>query len=150
MAGRIRAEILRRHAPVPCGLAGPGRIARSHRHIAGRTGNAEFTIGGSVNAALLNLTKALADRGIREGIRVNAVNPGSIATERTRKRIETLAVERAISVGQAADELSRQLRVARFGTPEEVASLVGFLVSTAAAYVQGAIIDVDGGQTRTL
>ncbi len=99
---------------------------------------------------MLNLTKALADRGIREGIRVNAVNPGSIATERTRKRIETLAVERAISVGQAADELSRQLRVARFGTPEEVASLVGFLVSTAAAYVQGAIIDVDGGQTRTL
>ena len=36
--------------------------------IGGRTGNAEFAIGGSVNAALLNLTKALADRGIREGI----------------------------------------------------------------------------------
>ena len=118
--------------------------------IGGRTGNAEFTIGGSVNAALLNLTKALADRGIRDGVRVNAVNPSSIATERTRKRIETLAAERAISVGQAADELSRQLRVARFGTPEEVASVVGFLVSAAAAYVQGAIIDVDGGQTRTL
>ena len=118
--------------------------------IGGRTGNAEFTIGGSVNAALLNLTKALADRGIRDGIRVNAVNPSSIATERTRKRIEALAAERAISVAQAADELSRQLRVARFGTPEEVASVVGFLVSGAAAYVQGAIIDVDGGQTRTL
>ena len=118
--------------------------------IGGRTGNAEFTIGGSVNAALLNLTKALADRGIRDGIRVNAVNPSSIATERTRKRIETLAAERAISVAQAADELSRQLRVARFGTPGEVAGVVGFLVSGAAAYVQGAIIDVDGGQTRTL
>ena len=40
-----------------------------------------------MNAALLNLTKALADRGIRDGIRVNAVNPSSLATKRTRKRI---------------------------------------------------------------
>src|SRR5215471_13299873 len=52
--------------------------------IGGRTGSAEFTIGGSVNAALLNLTKALADRGVAEGVRVNAINPGSIATERLR------------------------------------------------------------------
>ena len=48
--------------------------------IGGRTGSAEFSIGGSVNAALLNLTKSLADRGVKEGVRVNAINPGSIAT----------------------------------------------------------------------
>src|SRR5579871_4921991 len=47
--------------------------------IGGRTGSAEFAVGGAVNAALLNLTKALADRGVREGVRVNAVNPGAIA-----------------------------------------------------------------------
>jgi 3-oxoacyl-[acyl-carrier protein] reductase len=118
--------------------------------IGGRTGSAEFTIGGSVNAALLNLTKALADRGIRDGIRVNAVNPSSIATERTRKRIEALATERGITVDEAAAMLAQQLRVARFGTPEEIANVVGFLVSDAASYMQGAIVDVDGGQTRTL
>ena len=118
--------------------------------IGGRTGSAEFTIGGSVNAALLNLTKALADRGIRDGVRVNAVNPSSIATDRTRQRIERLAAERGISVEEAAAELARQLRVARFGTPEEVAQVVAFLVSDAASYMQGAIVDVDGGQTRTL
>lgn len=118
--------------------------------IGGRTGSAEFTIGGSVNAALLNLTKALADRGVQDGVRVNAVNPSSIATERTRKRIDALAIELAITPQQAADTLSRKLRVARFGTPEEIANVVGFLVSEAAGYVQGAIIDVDGGQTRTL
>lgn len=118
--------------------------------IGGRTGNAEFTIGGSVNAALLNLTKALADRGVREGVRVNAVNPSSIATERTRKRIEALAADKKITVDQASAELAHQLRVARFGTPTEVANVVGFLVSDAASYMQGAIIDVDGGQTRTL
>ena len=50
--------------------------------VGGRTGSAEFTIGGAVNAALMNLTKALADRGVRDGVRVNAINPGSIATER--------------------------------------------------------------------
>ncbi|WP_447936373.1 SDR family oxidoreductase [Thermomonas fusca] len=118
--------------------------------IGGRTGNAEFTIGGSVNAALLNFTKALADRGIRDGVRVNAVNPSSIATERTRKRIDALAVERGVTAEQAAAELAHQLRVARFGTPDEVARVVGFLVSDAASYMQGAIVDVDGGQTRTL
>jgi 3-oxoacyl-[acyl-carrier protein] reductase len=118
--------------------------------IGGRTGSAEFTIGGSVNAALLNLTKALADRGIRDGVRVNAVNPSSIATERTRVRIEALAAERGIATDEAAGELARQLRVARFGTPEEIAQVVGFLVSPGASYMQGAIVDVDGGQTRTL
>ena len=43
--------------------------------IGGRTGQAEFAIGGAVNAALLNLTKVLADRGVKDGVRVNAINP---------------------------------------------------------------------------
>lgn len=142
------AARLCRHA-WPTLVATGGRIVNI-AGIGGRTGSAEFTIGGSVNAALLNLTKALADRGVRDGVRVNAVNPSSIATERTRKRIETLAAERGISVDEAGAELARQLRVARFGTPEEIAQVVGFLVSDAASYMQGAIVDVDGGQTRTL
>jgi 3-oxoacyl-[acyl-carrier protein] reductase len=118
--------------------------------IGGRTGNAEFTIGGSVNAALLNLTKALADRGVRDGVRVNAVNPSGIATERTQVRIDHLALERGIAPEAAAAELAKDLRVARFGRPEEIASVVAFLASDRASYMQGAIVDVDGGQTRTL
>lgn len=118
--------------------------------IGGRTGSAEFTIGGSVNAALLNLTKALADRGVREGVRVNAVNPSAIATERTQVRIDRLAQGRGISGDEAAAALARDLRVARFGTPGEIASVVAFLCSPGASYMQGAIVDVDGGQTRTL
>ncbi len=118
--------------------------------IGGRTGNAEFTIGGSVNAALLNLTKALADRGVQDGVRVNAINPSSIATERTKKRISDIAMRNGTSEEMAAAELAHRLHVSRFGTPEEVASVVGFLVSGRSSYIQGAIIDVDGGQTRTL
>jgi NAD(P)-dependent dehydrogenase (short-subunit alcohol dehydrogenase family) len=118
--------------------------------IGGRTGNAEFAIGGSVNAALLNLTKALADRGVGDGVRVNAVNPSSIATERTQVRIDAIARERDLDSAQAAHELARKLGVARFGEPAEIARVVAFLVSDAASYMQGAIVDVDGGQTRTL
>jgi len=118
--------------------------------IGGRTGSAEFAIGGAVNAALSNLTKSLADRGVREGVRVNAVNPSAIATERTQVRIDALARERGLDPAAAAAELARTLGVARFGAPQEVARVVAFLVSDAASYMQGAIVDVDGGQTRTL
>jgi 3-oxoacyl-[acyl-carrier protein] reductase len=118
--------------------------------IGGRTGSAEFAIGGAVNAALLNLTKVLADRGVRDGIRVNAINPGGILTDRLRGRIEAFAAEKGLDEPQAQVQLARSMGVARFGTPEEIARLTAFLASPASAYCQGSIVDADGGQTRTL
>ena len=118
--------------------------------IGGRTGKADFTIGGSVNAALLNLTKALADRGLRDGVRVNAVNPSSIATERLRTRIERLAADEGIDIATATRRMAETLGVVRFGEPEEVANAVVFLASPRSGYCHGTILDVDGGQTRTL
>ena len=118
--------------------------------VGGRTGSAEFTIGGAVNAALMNLTKALADRGIKDGVRVNAINPGSIATERLQIRIRKYAEENNIDPGEAARRMPREMKIARFGEPAEIARAVAFLASPQAAYIQGSILDVDGGTTRTL
>lgn len=118
--------------------------------VGGRTGQAEFAIGGSVNAAGMNLTKVLADRGVIDGVRVNAINPGAIATERLQVRVRSFAKEQGISDADAAVKLPRRMGVARFGEPAEIAWTVAFLASPQAAYLQGAVIDVDGGMTRTL
>jgi NAD(P)-dependent dehydrogenase (short-subunit alcohol dehydrogenase family) len=118
--------------------------------IGGRTGSADFTIGGAVNSALLNLTKALADRGVMDGVRVNAINPGSIVTDRLKLRLRTVAAEQGVGEAEAARAMTLASRVARFGEPTEIARAVAFLASPQADYFQGALLDIDGGQTRTL
>ncbi len=118
--------------------------------VGGRTGSAEFTIGGAVNAALMNFTKALADRGVKDGVRVNAINPGSITTERLQTRIQNYAKTNNISLEEAVQRLPLEMKIVRFGDPSEIARTVAFLASPQASYFQGSILDVDGGATRAL
>ena len=118
--------------------------------IGGRTGSAEFAIGGSVNAAFRLLTKALADRGVRDGVRVNAINPGSIKTERLDIRLKQFAEENSIPLAQAETQMAKASGVSRFGQPSEIAAAVAFLASPACGFCHAALLDIDGGQTRTL
>ena len=118
--------------------------------VGGRTPGAQFAIGGSVNAAILSFTKALADAGIREGIQVNAINPGPVRTDRLTRRLEAVAAEKGIDLAAAAREFVRQAGVTRVGEPEDIAGLVSFVVGPEGRFLQGALIDMDGGTTKTI
>ncbi len=118
--------------------------------VGGRAGAPEAGVVGAVNAAVMHLTKTLAARGVADGVRVNAVNPGSIVTDRLAARLRALAAQEGVTEAEAAARQAARLGVARFGQPEEIARVVAFLASPRSAYLQGAILDVDGGQNRAL
>jgi 3-oxoacyl-[acyl-carrier protein] reductase len=118
--------------------------------VGGRTPGAEFAIGGSVNSGLLAFTKTMAEIGIRDGIRVNAINPGAIETDRLQRTLARYAAEKGVSVEEARRLLPQERGIERFGRVEEIADAVCFLASPRADYAQGALIDIDGGATRTV
>lgn len=116
----------------------------------GRTPGAQFTIGGSVNAGLLSLTKALADAGISDGVQVNAINPGMVRTERFLKRLAAYGAAHDLDAAAAEEQMIRENEITRIGEPEDIANLVAFVVSPAGRFLQGALIDMDGGSTKTI
>lgn len=116
----------------------------------GRTPGAEFAIGGSVNAAMQSFTKAMAELGIADGVQVNVINPGLIRTGRLQKRLEALAAEKGIDLVAAEREMVAQTRTTRIGEPADIAALVAFIAGPEGRFLQGAMIDMDGGSTKTL
>jgi NAD(P)-dependent dehydrogenase (short-subunit alcohol dehydrogenase family) len=118
--------------------------------VGGRTPGAMFAIGGSVNAAMLSLTKSLAEAGLSAGIQVNAVNPGAIRTERLEKRLTALAESRNMSLADAERAFVEDEQVTRIGKPEDIANLIVFMVSAQGRFLHGALVDMDGGATKTI
>src|ERR1700712_1834918 len=118
--------------------------------IGSRAGSAGFTIGGSVNVALLNFTKAMADIGVTKAVRVDAINPGLIQTDRFTRNIERVMRDHGLSRDDALMFLVSSHGTTRVGQPEEVGALVAYLASNRAGFIQGSIIDIDGGATRSL
>jgi 3-oxoacyl-[acyl-carrier protein] reductase len=118
--------------------------------VGGRMPGPQFTIGGSVNAALLSFTKAMADVGVRDGVQVNAVNPGNIRTDRFRRMLETTAVQHGIDIAAAERKIIETARTIRIGEPDDIAALVAFIVSPEGRFLQGALIDMDGGAIKVI
>jgi 3-oxoacyl-[acyl-carrier protein] reductase len=109
-----------------------GCIVQLSSTLASRPGRGNSVYAGT-KGFLESFTRALAAEVGQRGIRVNAVAPGVIETDMS-------APVRAL----AADAIRERIGLRRFGTPSEVAELIAFLVSDAAAYVHGAVIPVDG------
>jgi 3-oxoacyl-[acyl-carrier protein] reductase len=118
--------------------------------VGGRTPGPLFSIGGSVNAAMNCLTKSLADTGVHDKVRVNAVLPGYVRTERLRKRFEAVVKQTGVDIGQAEQRFIDDSKILQFGEPEDIAGLVAFIVGPEGRFFHGALIDMDGGATKAL
>jgi NAD(P)-dependent dehydrogenase (short-subunit alcohol dehydrogenase family) len=118
--------------------------------VLAQTPNANALIGSTLAASVIALTKGLAEFGRPDGIRVNGISPGLIDTGRFRARLQEIAEEQQVSFEQARDQLVQRLGIKRLGTAQEVADVVDFLLSERNTYIDGAIIDVDGGMTKSV
>ena len=110
-------------------------------HMSSVNGSMAIPTIASYNASkggLEQLTRVMAIGLADRGIRVNAVGPGTIATELARAAV--------LGSDEARDRILSRTPLRRLGEPDEVAEVVAFLLSDAASYITGEIVDIDGGR----
>ena len=100
----------------------------------------------ATKAAMVATGKALAGKYGRDGVLVNSVLPGLIHTAMWDRAAGEVAEASGSSAEQVLANNSKSVPVGRYGTAEEVANVIAFLCTDAASYVNGAAINVDGGQ----
>jgi NAD(P)-dependent dehydrogenase (short-subunit alcohol dehydrogenase family) len=105
---------------------------------------------GAANAADINFASSLAEQYGPQGIRVNTVNPGPVATDRWDGLEKAFARDKGVDQDRAHELALQSLPLGRICTPEEVANLVVFLASERASYLNGAHIPIDGGQRKAI
>ncbi|HEX7892283.1 MAG TPA: SDR family oxidoreductase [Ramlibacter sp.] len=113
----------------------------------GKVANPTHLAGGAANAALMLVTAGLASAYAGRGVRINAINPAQVLTERLRARLDAEARLAASEGRPAPGAPGEKLPMGRPAAPEEIANVAVFLASPRASYVNGAIVAVDGAST---
>jgi 3-oxoacyl-[acyl-carrier protein] reductase len=109
---------------------------------------ANLLLSNSIRAATVGLTKSLALELGKDGIRFNSILPGWTETERVTELMTARATANNSTVGEETRKQSEQSPLGRLGHPEEFAAAAVFLVSPAASYITGVMLNVDGGMYK--
>jgi 3-oxoacyl-[acyl-carrier protein] reductase len=107
-----------------------------------------FAAVAAINAAIIALAKAFAEQGIKDDVQVNSVVPGPVMTNRRKSFLEKWSRANGMTVEEATRRFPEEAGISRYGTPEEVADLMAFLVSPAAKWLTGTSVRIDGGEIK--
>lgn len=107
-----------------------------------------FAAVAAINAAIIALAKAFAERGIKDGVQVNSIVPGAVMTGRRESFFKKWAPAHNMTFDEAVKRFPEEAGIARFGKPEEIAELMAFMVSPAAKWLTGASVRMDGGEVK--
>jgi 3-oxoacyl-[acyl-carrier protein] reductase len=138
-AANVRSVVLlaqrfaERHQPAPFGTAPTGRMLwfTSGQHLGPMDGEIAYAIS---KGALHQMTKSVAQALSRSRIVANCINPGPVDT--------------GYETGEAHRTVARMFPDGRWGTPDDVANLVAFLVSDEGSWIRGQVLDSEGGFDR--
>jgi 3-oxoacyl-[acyl-carrier protein] reductase len=109
-----------------------------------------FAAVATINAAIVAMAKAFAQRGIKEGVQVNSVLPGPVFTNRRRTYMEKYAPAHNMTVEEALEKFPTEAGITRYGQPEDIANLIAFLVSPEGKWMTGSAVRMDGGEIKTV
>ena len=110
---------------------------------------AGLTASNAIRAAMAGWAKTLAREIAGNGVTVNVVMPGSMATDRILSFDQREAQSQGVSIAEVRSRNEADIPARRYGRPEEFGAVMAFLASQQASYVTGAVIPVDGGSLRS-
>ena len=110
----------------------------------------DLGVSNTIRGAVASWAKTMANELGQFGITVNNVLPGATSTERLATIIANKAAKTGKTPQEVEHEMMEEVPARRFGKPQEIAAMVAFLASPAAAYVNGTSIPVDGGRTGSI
>jgi 3-oxoacyl-[acyl-carrier protein] reductase len=107
-------------------------------------------ISNALRVALVGWGKTLAAEVANDGITVNCIAPGRIATDRVAELDQSRALREGIGIEEVQQQSRASIPAGRYGDTAEFAAVVAFIASARASYITGSVIRVDGGMVRTL